>query len=352
MRSDEEDINMNCPLPSNDYEKILLAHGSGGTLTSKLYDKIIFPAFENDYLLENHDSAVFKIGDNRIAFTTDSFVVNPIFFPGGNIGELAVYGTVNDLSVAGANPLYLSCGFIIEEGFAMNDFQQIVQSMKNASENAGVQIITGDTKVVDKGKGDKIYINTSGVGLIDKGIFISPRNCKEGDVIIINGNIAEHGIAVMLEREGMNFESKILSDTAPLNGLINIILKATKNVHVMRDPTRGGVASCLNEIAKTANVGIIIEEDKIPISEDVNAACEILGFDPLYVANEGKVIIIVDKKDADKVLKTMKSNELGKNASIIGEVIGENKKRVIIKNNIGSKRIVDMIAGEQLPRIC
>ncbi|MHB9014081.1 MAG: hydrogenase expression/formation protein HypE [Ignavibacteriaceae bacterium] len=349
---DKTDFNLACPIPKNDYDKILLAHGGGGILSNQLIQKIFFSQFDNELLNVQHDSAMFNINGVRLAFTTDSYVVQPIFFPGGNIGDLAVNGTVNDLAVSGAKPLYISAGFIIEEGFEIEELWRIVLSMKQAAEKAGVKIVTGDTKVVNKGKGDKIFINTSGIGTIETGIDISPINVQPGDVIILNGKIAEHGIAILSAREGLEFETTIKSDTAALNDLIDRILKTSKKINVMRDPTRGGLASALNEIANKGNVGIAIEEDKILISEEVKGACEILGLDPLYIANEGKVLVFVPKEDAEKVLDAMKSHPLGKESSIIGSVTAENKSLVTMKTMIGSSRIVDMISGEQLPRIC
>ncbi|MBU0561661.1 MAG: hydrogenase expression/formation protein HypE [Bacteroidetes bacterium] len=345
-------FSLNCPLPIFDYKEILLAHGGGGTLSRKLLKDIFYSQFGNPHLLEEMDSALININSERIAFTTDSYVVNPIFFPGGSIGDLAINGTVNDLAVCGAIPKYISVGFILEEGLPLADLWEIVLSMKNAADIAGVQIVTGDTKVVDRGKGDKIFINTSGIGEIVNGVELSPVKCKPGDKIIINGRIAEHGIAIMASREGLEFESEIESDTAALNKLIDGVLKSSNQVRVMRDPTRGGVASTLNEIADKASVGIKIYENKIPIREDVNSACEILGLDPLYIANEGKAIIIVAEEDASKVLEKMRLNELGINSAIIGEVTEENSGMVIMETMIGTSRIVDMISGEQLPRIC
>jgi hydrogenase expression/formation protein HypE len=278
--------------------------------------------------------------------------VQPIFFPGGNIGELAVNGTVNDLVATGAKPVYISVGFIIEEGLPIDDLWKIVLSMKEAARKSGVKIVTGDTKVVDKGKGDKIFINTSGIGVIKEGINISPRRCKPGDKIILSGRIADHGIAIMSAREGLEFETAIVSDTAPLNELFNCIEKYGDKIHVMRDPTRGGLASSLNEIAEIAKVGMLIDEEKIPILDEVKGACEILGLDPLYIANEGKMIAIVSDEIADNVFKEWRKTGLGKEAEIIGEVTSENPGTVVMKTTIGSKRIVDMITGEQLPRIC
>lgn len=343
---------LNCPMPINEYDKILLAHGSGGTFSNKLYTDVIFSELMNEYLYDIHDSAVVTFERTRLAFTTDSYVVKPIFFPGGDIGKLAVFGTVNDLAVTGAKPRFISCSFIIEEGLLMSDLKKIVHSIFEASVRANVKVVTGDTKVVEKGQGDKIFINTSGIGFFDREIIISPKRCKEGDVVIINGYIGNHGIAVMLEREGVMFESNIESDSAPLNNLISNILDNGIDVHMMRDATRGGVASVLNEIAKSAGVGILLYEENLPVQEDVKSACEIMGFDPLYVANEGKVIIIADVSEADKIISVMKQDELGKNATVIGEIISDNPGMVTMKTVIGTTRIVDMISGEQLPRIC
>lgn len=346
------DFQLSCPIPKSEYEKVLLAHGGGGTLTHQLISKIFLNQFGNEYLNQLHDGAIFEINETKFAFTTDSYVVNPIFFSGGNIGDLAINGTVNDLVSCGAKPLFISVGFIIEEGFDIEDLWKIVLTMSSAAQKANVMIVTGDTKVVEKGKGDKIFINTSGIGIVYDGVNISPKNCNVGDVIIINGKIAEHGIAIMSEREGLEFETKIQSDTAPLNGLVDEIFKVSKNISVMRDPTRGGIASALNEIANSANVKIEIYEEEIPISEDVIGACEILGLDPLYIANEGKILIFANEKDAEKILNVMRNHPLGKESKIIGKVVEKGQPLVTMKTLIGSSRIVDMISGEQLPRIC
>jgi hydrogenase expression/formation protein HypE len=343
---------LSCPIPKSDYEHVLLAHGGGGTLSHQLISKLFFSQFDNDFLNEQHDSAILNVDTSRLAFTTDSYVVQPIFFPGGNIGELAVNGTVNDLVVAGARPLYISVGFIIEEGLLIEDLWKIVLSMKEAARKSGIKIVTGDTKVVDKGKGDKIFINTSGIGIIKEGMNISPKRCTPGDKIILSGRIADHGIAIMSAREGLEFETVIVSDTAPLNELFNCIEKYVDKIHVMRDPTRGGLASSLNEIAEIAKVGMLIDEEKIPILDEVKGACEILGLDPLYIANEGKMIAIVSNEIADNVFKEWRKTDLGKESEIIGEVTSENPGTILLKTTIGSKRIVDMISGEQLPRIC
>lgn len=341
-----------CPIPKSEYDKILLAHGGGGTLSNQLISKMFLPQFDNELLNAQHDSAIFTVGKNKFAFTTDSYVIQPIFFPGGNIGDLAVNGTINDLAVSGAKPLYISAAFIIEEGLPIEDLWKIVLSMKEAAKKAGVLIVTGDTKVVERGKGDKIFINTSGIGIVEDGIDISPKNCKEGDVIIINGSIADHGVAIMSAREGLTFETEIVSDTAPLNDLLRSVLSVSKNVHVMRDPTRGGIASTLKEIALSAQVGIEIDESKILIKEEVKGVCEILGFDPLYIANEGKVLLFVAKEDAEKILESMKEHPLGLESHIIGEVTSKHPGIVIMKTIIGSTRVVEMLTGEQLPRIC
>ena len=341
-----------CPLPISDHKEIVLAHGSGGKLTHRLIEKVILPQFRNELLEPLHDGAVFSVNGAKLAFSTDSFVVSPLFFPGGDIGKLAVHGTANDLAMCGARPLYLSAGFILEEGLAMDDFWRVVQSMKQAAAVAGVQLVTGDTKVVDRGKGDQMFINTSGVGLVREGVNIHPRRAAVGDKIIVSGEIAVHGIAIMSVREGLEFETEIASDTAPLNGLVEAILGATRDVHVLRDPTRGGVTSALSEIAEQAKVGIRLDEASIPISEEVKGACEILGLDPLYVANEGKLIAVVSSEVAEAVLAALKSHPLGKQAAIIGEVVDDHPGMVTMKTRVGGTRVVDMLSGEQLPRIC
>ena len=352
MGKKELNFDATCPIPITEYDKVMLAHGGGGSLSNKLIEKMFFSEFDNDYLNKMHDGAVFQTQNGKMAFSTDSFVIQPIFFPGGNIGELAVYGTVNDIACCGAVPQYLSLGFIIEEGLPMNDLWKIVQSIKFAADKAGVQIVTGDTKVVEKGKGDKIFINTSGVGIVKDGVNISPENCQPGDKIIVSGTVADHGISIMSLRAGLEFETEIESDTAPLNHMIQEILEVSDNITVLRDPTRGGLASTLNEIASSSEKGIMLYEDKIPLREDVKGVCEMLGLDPLYVANEGKLLVFVAENDVEKVLNTMQKNEFGKNAAIIGEVQESNDKIVKLKTSIGTTRIVDMISGEQLPRIC
>lgn len=343
---------MDCPVPENKFDKILLAHGSGGSLSSKLIHEIFIKVFNNDLLNKEHDGAVFNLGGKKLAFTTDSFVVNPIFFPGGNIGELAVYGTVNDVAMCGAISLYLSASFILEEGFDIKSLEIIVESMKSAADKCNAMIITGDTKVVEKGKGDQIFINTTGIGIVPDSVDLSPLNVRVGDKIILSGTIADHGIAVLSARENLFFQSEIKSDTAPLNNLVEKMFAVTKNIHVLRDPTRGGLATTLNEIASKANKGILINEDKIRITNEVKSACELLGLDPLYIANEGKLVCFVIADEADELLAEMKKHPLGKDSEIIGEVTEGFNGKVVLKTLIGTKRIIDLHTVEQLPRIC
>ena len=332
--------------------KILLDHGSGGRASHKLISELILKYFHNPILADLEDSASIKIGSKTLAFSTDSFTVDPIFFPGGDIGELAINGTVNDLAMRGAKPLYLSVGFIIEEGFPIEDLEKILGSMQKYAAEADVLIVTGDTKVVPKLAADKIFINTSGVGVIPDGIDISGKNALPGDVIIVSGTIADHGITILTQREGLNFDSPLKSDSAPLNFLVKEMLEVSNNIHVLRDPTRGGVGTTLNEIAGQSNVGIKLYEDNLPIRDEVNGACELLGLDPFYLANEGKLLAFVNGEDAAKILETMRKNKYGKDAAIIGEVTDKNPGKVFLKTTIGGMRIVDMLTGEQLPRIC
>lgn len=341
-----------CPLPLSDYPSVLLAHGGGGRLSQQLVRNLFLPLFTNEFLEPLHDGATVAVDGARLAFSTDSYVVSPIFFPGGTIGELAVNGTVNDLSMCGAVPLYLSAGFILEEGLAMEELWRVVVSMQTAARRAGVLLVTGDTKVVDRGKGDGIFITTSGIGRIPPGIDIRPRRAAPGDRIILSGGIADHGIAVLSVREGLTFETELRSDTAPLNGLVADMLAACPDIHVLRDPTRGGVASALNEIAGEAGVGIRLNEEGIPVGDEVRGACEMLGLDPLYVANEGKLIAFVPPDHAGRVLTVMRGHEYGAHASMIGEVVADHPGVVTMRTIIGGTRVVDMIAGEQLPRIC
>jgi hydrogenase expression/formation protein HypE len=344
---------LSCPAPIADYEKVILAHGSGGSLTQALIQSVFFEAFKNPMLDKPHDGAVIPVEAGRIAFTTDSFIVSPLFFPGGDIGSLAVHGTVNDLAMCGARPLALSAAYIIEEGLPMETLRRIASSMGEAAKRAGVPIVTGDTKVVNRGKGDGVFINTAGIGVVPAGVEISPSRASPGDRIIVNGEIAAHGIAVMSMREGLGFESSIVSDSAPLNGIVAAILAAGgEGVHVLRDPTRGGVASVLNEIAKDAGTGILLREKDIPVAESVRAACAIFGFDPLYVANEGKLLAFVRPEAADAVLEAMRADPLGRGAKVIGEVVAEHPGMVYLRSAIGGTSVVSMLSGEQLPRIC
>ncbi|HEY40341.1 MAG TPA: hydrogenase expression/formation protein HypE [Dehalococcoidia bacterium] len=331
-------------------EKILLAHGSGGKLSHDLVESFL-PLFDNRLLDKLDDSAVFELG-GRLAFTTDSYVVSPIFFPGGDIGKLAVCGTVNDLAMSGATPLYLSLSLIIEEGLPMADLQKVMASIKKSAEEAGVSVVTGDTKVINRGSADKLFINTSGIGVVPPGVDISGSGAKPGDSIILSGTIGDHGIAVMSKREGLEFSSPVESDCAPLHGLVADMLKVTGQIHCLRDPTRGGLASTLNELARQSGVGMRIEEEKIPVREGVHAACELLGLDPLYVANEGKLVAVVPKVEAGKVVDIMHKSPYGQQAAIIGEVVTEHPGRVVMKTSLGASRIVDMLVGELLPRIC
>jgi hydrogenase expression/formation protein HypE len=341
-----------CPLPLARYPEVVLAHGSGGKLSQQLIQDMVLPGFRNPLLEALHDGAVFEIGGARLAFTTDSYVVQPIFFPGGDIGKLAVHGTVNDLAMCGARPLHLSVGFILEEGLPMEDLWSIVRSMRQAADAAGVTLVTGDTKVVDRGKADKIFINTAGIGQVRDGARIDPKRAAPGDRIIVSGHIAVHGIAIMSVREGLEFETEIASDTAPLNGLADAMFATGHDIHVLRDPTRGGVTSSLVEIAQSAQVGVELEEAAIPITEEVKGACEILGLDPLHVANEGKLIAIVPAEAAEAILAAMRAHPLGEHAAIIGRVTADHPGYVLMKTRIGGSRVVDMLSGEQLPRIC
>ena len=329
----------------------MLAHGSGGKLAHELLEKSFLKALANPLLAKLDDSAVFDFS-GRLAFTTDSYVVSPIFFPGGDIGKLAVCGTVNDLAMSGAKPLYLSLSFIIEEGLPQGELSQVVDSVQKAAQEAGVEIVTGDTKVVHRGSADKLFVNTAGIGIIPEGVDISGSNARPGDKVILSGAIGNHGIAVLSRREGLSFSTQLESDCAPLGGLVADMLAASSNIHCLRDPTRGGLATTLNELAKQSRVSIRIEEEKVLVRDEVLAACEMLGFDPLYVANEGKLVAIVPPEDADKVLRVMRKNHYGKEAAIIGEVRAEHPGRVVMKTCLGSSRIVDMLVGDILPRIC
>jgi hydrogenase expression/formation protein HypE len=331
-------------------ERVLLGHGSGGTMMHRLIREHLVPEFNMKTL---NDSAVLEgINQGKIAFSTDSYVVSPIFFPGGDIGDLAVYGTVNDLSMVGAKPLYITVGFILEEGFPLADFKKVLSSMSKAAERADVKIVAGDTKVVNKGKGDGIFINTSGIGIIEEGLDISPLRIKPGDKVIVSGPLGNHGISIIGERNGLTFEPPVLSDTAPLNGLVRDMLKTTKEIHAMRDPTRGGLATTLKEFATDTGYCIVIEEDLIPVPPGVRGACELLGFDPLYVANEGILVAIASPDVFESLINVMKKHPLGKETTLIGEVQEAPSGMVLLKTSIGGNRIVEMLSGDQLPRIC
>ncbi|MBC2705598.1 hydrogenase expression/formation protein HypE [Desulfobacula sp.] len=333
-------------------EKILLDHGSGGKASHTLFSNMILPLFENFELSKQDDGATLDVEGTTLAFSTDSYVVDPIFFPGGNIGDLAVNGTVNDISMCGAVPKYISVGLIIEEGLPIKDFKLILETMATAAKKAGVKIVTGDTKVVPRGKADKIFINTSGIGVIPPDVNVSGSNAKPGDKIIISGTIADHGITILSSREGLKFDSDIKTDSAPLNKMVQSVIQSDCDIHVLRDPTRGGIGTTLNEIASQSNVGIKIDEQSLPIRGPVQGICELLGFDPLYIANEGKLIAFVPEKYARKALELIQQDEFGKDAVIIGEVTSEDPGKVFLKTTIGGLRIIDMLTGEQFPRIC
>jgi len=342
-----------CPTPLMQHETIQMAHGAGGRLSQALMQRVFIPYLHNSFLDLLDDQAKLDLPLGRTAFTTDTYVVSPIFFPGGNIGELAVNGTVNDLAVGGARALYLSAGFVLEEGLPLVELETLVKSMAEAARRAGVMIVTGDTKVVGKGQCDRIFINTSGIGSIRDGVNLSCRNLKQGDSIILSGTVGDHGMAIMTSREGLSFQSRITSDCAALNGMIGAILDELPfEIHAMRDPTRGGVAATLNELAQSSSVGIEINESTIPVKPDVRGACELLGIDPLHVANEGKLVVVVTAGDAENVLDVMRSFDLGRDAVIIGSVVDDHPGMVVMRTVYGSRRIIDLPLGEQLPRIC
>lgn len=348
------DVNFDitCPTPLPARDTILLGHGSGGKLSAALIRDIFLPVFQNPVLARMDDQAIVSVHGRRLAMTTDSFVVKPLFFPGGDIGSLAVHGTVNDLAMGGATPLFLSAAFIIEEGFSMDELRRIVHSMHRAASEAGVQIVTGDTKVVEKGKGDGLFINTTGIGAVLDGVELSADCAQPGDKVLISGSIGDHGIAILAQREGLEFETQIQSDSASLYTLVAEMLRASEQIRCMRDPTRGGVSSTLNEIAQQSHVGIDLEETSLPVHEQVKGACELLGLDPLYVANEGKLIAIVAPEAADVLLEAMRRHPLGTEAQIIGCVTKNNSGLVTMRTPLGTRRVVDMLAGDQLPRIC
>ena len=347
-------FNLSCPVPRVADDRIVLAHGGGGRLTHQLIEKIFMPAFSNAALEERHDGAVVAVNGSRLAFTTDSFVVRPLIFPGGNIGDLAVNGTVNDLAMCGARPLYLSAGFILEEGLEIETLRTVVTSMRVAAENANVKLVTGDTKVVDKGKGDGIFVNTSGIGVLEANVksAIGPHSVQPGDVVIVSGDLGRHGIAILSVREGLEFESPILSDCANLWPSVEALLNAGIEIHCLRDLTRGGLATTLNEIASDRNICIKLEEALIPVDEVVQGACEILGLDPLYVANEGRFAVFAPAAQADKTLEVMKKVAVSQASVRVGKVEENPAGTVVLQSRIGGNRVVDMLSGEQLPRIC
>ena len=347
-----DELQLACPVPLGQYEQIVMAHGGGGRLMQQLLEKLVQPAFANPYLAARHDSAVIEVGGQRLAFTTDSYVIKPLFFPGGDIGKLAVCGTLNDLAMAGARPMFLSTALIVEEGLAIADLQRVLNSMAETARAAGVMIVTGDTKVVDRGKGDGLYVNTAGIGLISRGANIAPSQVRPGDAILVNGDIGRHGIAIMAHREGLEFETTLESDCADLSGLVLSLLDAGVEIHCLRDLTRGGLASALIEIAQTSGLGLSLRETAVPVREDVRGACEILGFDPLYVANEGRFAAFVPEDRAERALALLRAHPLGANAALIGRVGGAAGGAVHLETAFGVNRVLDLLSGEQLPRIC
>jgi hydrogenase expression/formation protein HypE len=347
-----EPFTLNCPLPINSREQIVMAHGGGGKIMHNLLETYIIPAFRNPALESRHDGAVFDIAGARLAFTTDSYVVKPMFFPGGDIGTLAITGTVNDLAMCGARPLYLSAGLIMEEGLPLADLARAIESMRRVAEEAGVQVVTGDTKVVDKGKGDGLFINTAGVGVVEHSLSISPASVRPGDAIIVSGDLGRHGIAIMAMREGLEFETTIESDCAPVNAPVMALIAAGIDVHCLRDLTRGGLATTLVEIAESSRLHLRIVEDQIAVEENVRGACEILGFDPLYLANEGRFVAFVPQAQAERALPILRQYPVSAGATIAGHVEEKPTSSVTLKSRIGTDRILDMLSGEQLPRIC
>jgi len=343
---------LSCPIPKTDYDTIQMAHGAGGRLSAELINKFFLPHFGNPVLNKLDDQAVLDLPAGRLAISTDSFVVDPLFFPGGNIGDLAINGTVNDVAMSGATPLYLTAAFVIEEGLPLETLLAVILAMAEAAKNAGVTIVTGDTKVVNRGQCDKLFITTTGIGIVPPSLQISAGNLKPGDKVILSGTIADHGMAILTTRKGLSFKSHVASDTAPLNGLVAAMLAVTSEIHALRDPTRGGVAMTLNEFATNSNVGILIHESLVPVKPTVQGACEVLGIDPLLVANEGKLVAIVPAEQADRVLRAMQNHPLGGDSVILGEVTAENPGLVVMRTRLGTHRIVDTPLGEQLPRIC
>lgn len=341
-----------CPLPLAQKDTIVLGHGSGGTLSADLLRTLILPAYSNDVLARMEDQATIEINGARLAFTTDSFVVKPLFFPGGDIGSLAVHGTVNDLAMGGARPRFLSVAFILEEGFATAELRRIAESIGRAAQACGVVVVTGDTKVVERGSGDGVFINTAGIGVVPEGVQLSASQARPGDAVILSGSIGDHGIAILSRREGLELETAVESDSAPLHRLVSRMLEVTREIRCLRDPTRGGLASTLNELAAQSRVGIVIEEEQLLIHEGVRGACELLGLDPLYVANEGKLVAIVPAACAEALVCAMREDPLGRDAAVIGAVNGRDPGVVLMRTRYGTMRIVGMLAGDQLPRIC
>jgi hydrogenase expression/formation protein HypE len=344
-----------CPLPRSDHATVQMAHGGGGRMTRQLIEELLVPAFDNEILAQLHDGAVLGVDGSagRLAFTTDSFVIRPLFFPGGDIGSLSVHGTINDLAMCGARPLALSCALILEEGFPLADLERVVASMRGAAAAAGVPVVTGDTKVVDRGKGDGVFVTTTGLGWVPEGVEISPGRARPGDVVLISGEIAVHGVAILSVREGLEFDTALESDSAALHDLVAELMERVGDaVHVLRDPTRGGVAAVAHEIAGQAGVGVRLREASLPLSDAVRGACEILGLDPLYVANEGKCLAVVAPEAAEEALEALRGHPLGCDAAAIGEVVEEHPGRVVLRSRIGGERVVDLLSGEQLPRIC
>lgn len=348
----DQQFRLQCPLPTFRHDRILLAHGGGGRLMQELIQEVFVPAFRNSLLAQGHDGAVFPVDEGRLAFTTDSYVVQPLFFPGGDIGSLAVNGTVNDLAMCGAKPLFLSVGYILEEGLPMETLHRVTNSMAKAAADAGVLLVTGDTKVVDRGKADGLYINTAGVGVVLPSVCVSPQQVRPGDCILVSGDLGCHGIAVMSVREGLAFDAHVQSDSAPLNAVVEDLINSEVEVSCMRDLTRGGLATALNEIAKDASVGMTILEDRIPIKDSVQGACEILGLDPLYVANEGRCVIFVPSEHADAALSILHRHAVSRDAVEIGKVIEADPALVVLRTSFQTERVLDWLSGEQLPRIC
>lgn len=344
--------NWTCPVPLRDQTTIVMGHGGGGKLSSELIRHMFVPVFEDEALAELADAAVLDLPAGRVAFSTDSFVVRPRFFPGGNIGELAINGTINDIATTGARPFAISVGLILEEGLALAELGVIIDSMAAAAKRAGVRLVTGDTKVVDRGHGDGVYINTTGIGVLGEGVDIHPKRARSGDSVLVTGTIGDHGMAIMSVREGLGFESEIVSDTAPLHGVVAALLEAAIDVHVVRDPTRGGLAASLNEIAMVAGVGIELDETSVPVRRPVASACEMLGMDPMHVANEGKYVVIVPGESEQRALEVMRGCEFGERSAVVGRVVERHPGMVVARTALGAHRVVDTLTGEQLPRIC